>query len=108
MERQKPREGDIHEIVSVGGHQFVIRYGYYSEVDRLETEPIPIYPCFLTTPHFTEEGYPLITRIQDACEYYSTGEERGDGWCADCMHCNITHQQIGVCRCKERQKPINV
>ena len=104
MNRIKPREGDIHEVVHVGGHSFIIRYGYYAEEERHMADPLPIYPCFLTTPYFTEEGHPLITRIQDACEHYQTAEGEGDRWCADCVHCHSEHKEIGICRCEHRRR----
>ena len=104
MQHPTPREGDIHEVIYVGGHSFTIRYGYYSESERGTTDPIPIYPCFITHPHYTEEGHPLVTRIQDACEHYQTEEESGgDGWCADCVHCLNSHKEIGICQCEHRR-----
>lgn len=107
MNRNAPREGDIHEVVCVGGHSFTIRYGYYTEEERHITDPLPIYPCFVTNPHFTEQGHPLVTRIQDACEYYQTGENiEGDGWCADCVHCAGNHAAIGICECPHRRKEL--
>jgi len=104
MGSRKPREGDIYEIVSIGGHSFTIRYGYYSEQDRLVTDPMPIYPCFISQPLYTARGEPLITRVQDACEYYYTEEAVGDGWCADCLHSSIDHKEIGICRCQHRKR----
>lgn len=105
MNRKTPREGDIHEVVCVGGHSFTIRYGYYAEEERQITDPLPIYPCFITNPHYTKEGHPLVTRIQDACEYYETREYgEGDGWCADCVHCTGIHSTIGVCKCPHHKK----
>ncbi|MBR2309088.1 MAG: hypothetical protein IKA47_00950 [Oscillospiraceae bacterium] len=105
MNRKTPREGDIHEVVCVGGHSFTIRYGYYAEEERHNTDPLPIYPCFVTNPYYTEEGYPLVTRIQDACEHYRTeADSDGDGWCADCVHCAGNHDAIGICQCEHRQK----
>lgn len=105
MIRSTPREGDIHEVVCVGGHSFTIRYGYYAEEERHNTDPLPIYPSFIEEPHYTEEGHPLVTRIQDACEHYKTEEDSdGDGWCADCVHCDGSHEAIGICRCPHRQK----
>lgn len=105
MKNSTPREGDIYEVVCVGGHCFTIRYGYYSETDRHNTDPIPIYPCFISDPHYTQEGHPLITRIQDACEHYMTDEGvQGDGWCADCVHCHSEHKEIGICRCEHRKQ----
>ena len=105
MNRPIPREGELFEIVCIAGHQFTIRYGYYTEEERDITEPIPIYPCFLTDPHYTEEGRPLVTRIQDACEYYETGgEAAGDRWCADCVHCVSKNSEIGICECEHRRR----
>lgn len=105
MHVQLPREGDIHEVVQVGGHSFTIRYGYYDESERHTTDPIPIYPCFITEPHYTADGFPLVTRIQDACEHYFAGEgTQGDGWCADCLHCSDDQGEIGICQCLHRRK----
>lgn len=105
MNAAASREGDVYEIVCVGGHCFTIRYGYYDEAERDVTEPIPIYPCFQTDPHYTEDGFPLITRIQDACEHYYTGDGNvGDGWCADCLYCSGDQGEIGICQCTHRQR----
>ena len=104
MKRVAPREGDVHEVVRVGGHSFTILYGYYTSAERQNTDPLPIYPCFITEPRFTPEGQPLVTRIQDACEHYSIGKEGdGDGWCADCRHFSGTHSTIGICQCVDRR-----
>lgn len=100
----KPREGDIYDVVPVGGHSFVIRYGFYEESERGVSDPIPIFPCFLTNPVHTDEGSPLVTRIQDACEHYIPTQGEGDGWCADCIHCQNWYTEIGICQCPRRQK----
>lgn len=105
MTNNTPREGDIFDIVNVGGHQFTIRYGYYAEEERSTLDPLPIYPCFLTNPCYTEEGYPLVTRIQDACGHYRTRDQgEGDGWCADCVYCTGNHSAIGICNCPHQMK----
>lgn len=102
MENHVIREGDIYEVTSVGGHSFMIRYGYYAEEDRHTADPMPIYPCFVSEPKYTSEGHPLITRMQDACHHYMS-ENGGDGWCADCAHADSWNGQIGICRCKNRK-----
>ena len=103
MKSNTPIEGDIFDIVFVGGHRFTIRYGYYEEAERGTADPIPIYPCFIKDPHYTIEGHPLVTRVQDACEHYEpTGD--GDGWCADCIHCASEGLEIGICKCDHRRK----
>lgn len=101
-----PCEGDIFAVVTVGGHDFTVRYGYYDESERSFTEPIPIYPCFIENPRYTPEGKPLITRMQDACEHYNTGNTHpGEGWCSDCIHCSVREHELGVCECPQRQIP---
>ena len=99
-----PREGDIYDVVHIGGHSFVIRYGFYDESERGVSDPIPIFPCFLTDPVHTDDGSPLVTRIQDACEHYDATEGAGDGWCADCVHCQSWQTEIGVCQCPDRKQ----
>lgn len=106
MDKRIIREGDVHEVAFVGGHNFMIRYGYYTEEDRKTSDPIPIYPCFIQNPKFTPEGQPLITRIQDACEHYAA-EESGEQWCADCIHGKSWNGEIGICHCQHRrQEPL--
>lgn len=100
----RPKEGDIYNVLQIGGHSFIIRYGYYDESERGNSEPIPIFPCFITEPKHTEEGMPLVTRIQDACEYYSAAEGEGDGWCADCIYCPSWKEEIGICQHRARRK----
>ena len=105
MKRGLTQEGQIHEVVCIGGHSFTIRYGYYDEAERSSTDPIPIYPCFISDPRYTQDGYPLVTRIQDPCEYYlPAAGAAGDGWCADCIHCSSEHEEIGICRCSHRKR----
>lgn len=99
----RPQEGDIYDVVYVGGHSFTIRYGFYEDMDREGNDPIPIFPCFLTEPKHTKDGMPLVTRIQDACEHYEATDGEGDGWCADCIHCQIWQTEIGICNCPERR-----
>lgn len=103
MQSNVPAEGDVFDILQVGGHSFTIRYGYYDEAERHITEPIPIYPSFEKEPCYTVEGYPLITRVQDACKHYSPLGD-GDGWCADCVYCASADLEIGICRCEHRRK----
>lgn len=102
----RPREGDIFETVNIGGHSFVIRYGYYDNQERYTSPPLPIYPNFLANPVYTSEGNPLITRIQDACQHYRTSDSsEGDHWCADCIHCSCTGNEIGICLCNHNRLP---
>ncbi len=100
-----PKEGDVYKVLSVGGHTFTIRYGYYRDEERRSIDPMPIYPCFISAPRYTVDGFPLVTRIQDACEHYhcENGHD-GDGWCSDCIYCYREHDEIGVCQCSQRRQ----
>ena len=43
----------------------------------------------------------------DASEEVAPVEENGgDGWCSDCVHCHNAHEEIGICRCTHRRKPL--
>ncbi|MBR6783496.1 MAG: hypothetical protein IKM32_02280 [Clostridia bacterium] len=100
--RNAIKEGDIYKTISCGGREFVVRYGYYSEQERLLGEIIPILPDFEAAPIHTEEGFPYATAIQDSCLHYSPRKNDGDGWCFDCEHfCGS--DEIGVCRCNEKR-----
>lgn len=103
----KPREDDIYDVIHIGGHSFVIRYGFYEESERGVSDPMPIYPCFLKDPRHTSGGMPLVTRIQDACEHYTASHGEGDGWCADCIHGKSWQSEIGICTCPYRKKNLN-
>lgn len=104
MNKAKPREGEIYKIITVAGHHFTIRYGYYTDDERMSQEPIPIFPCFESQPLYCKDGFPLVTRIQDSCEHYLVQEGRdGDGWCADCVYYPDEHADIGVCQCAHRR-----
>lgn len=100
-----PQEGEIYKVVQVGDKTFEIVYGYYSEADRQWGEAMPILPDFTKTPIYTNDGEPLITRIQDACEFYEVSDNKeGDGWCADCLHNKSPNDEISVCKCKHNRK----
>ena len=103
-----PAEGDIFKTIAVGGHTFTIRYGYYTDSEREVMGPIPIYPCFIRQPLYTQDGFPLITVFQDACEHYiPTDGTEGDAWCADCMHCSREQEAIGICQCSHRRNHVS-
>lgn len=100
-----PREGDIYKVIRVGDKTFEIVYGYYSEEEKQWEEPMPILPDFTKTPIYTINGEPLITRIQDACEFYEvSGKKEGDFWCADCLHNKSPKDEISICGCEHNRK----
>lgn len=98
-----PREGDLYKALTVAGHSFELRYGYYEEQERAYCPPVVIFPDLSSAPLHCEDGHPLVTQIQDPCEHFTTTQE-GEGWCGDCIHFSGEHREIGICRCKQRQK----
>lgn len=101
-----PREGDLYKTFSVAGHTFELRYGYYEDHERQLCPPVVLFPDLIATPLYCQEGYPLVTQIQDPCEHYSTALGREERWCGDCSHFSSEHPEIGLCRCPENKKPL--
>ena len=102
---KKHNEGEIYKVISLCGKIFELRYGYYEEFERESkfSEPIPIYPDFVTDPQYTAEGYPLATQMQEPCRY---GRLRGrlDPCCADCLFFCEGEDLIGICKSESRRK----
>ena len=101
----KHREGEIFKIIEAHGTKFEIRYGYYEEVDRQNPylEPIEIYPDFLKSPAYTENGVPFVTAIQKPCEHFS-GEHDEENTCYQCAYYERCEDLLGVCKCEENKK----
>lgn len=95
--------------VTVHGYIFHIRYGYYEESDREYGEPVAVYPDLKSEPVYSAEGYPLVTAIQQPCEYYTvhSGREKED-CCSDCIHYPNSRDEIGICKCEDRRIKENV
>lgn len=107
-----PKEGDLHSVVTIGSHSFELRYGYCDERDRASGEPYILYPDLLTQPHFTADGYRIVSAIQSVCEYYSVPEGRArEDCCYTCNHYPNAKDEIGICECegmREIPSKINV
>ena len=101
------KEGDLYKVITVFGHTFELRYGYYDDRDRQSSicEPAVIYPDFLESPLYTEEGEPLVTMMQDACEMYE-GRclQTPDTTCSECKHFSRGEEWFGLCKCSSLQR----
>ena len=101
------KEGDLYGVVTTFGKSFELRYGYYEECDRQNPlcEPIPIYPDFLRTPLYTEDGKPFVTMMQDACPYYK-GDVKWveDTTCGECKYFLRGKEWFGLCRCSKNKR----
>lgn len=96
------RDGDVYKIIRVEDMTFEIKYGYYEEYERGRSEPVPIYPCFLSEPAYTDGGAPLVTAMQEACPGFE-GEDRELG-CFGCRHFSEWEDLIGICESPERKR----
>ena len=100
IDPETPREGDIYKRITIAGHTFELRYGYYEEHERLICPPVILFPDLLAEKVYCTDGYPLVTQIQDPCEYYTSANDFPENWCGDCNHFFGEHPEIGVCRCE--------
>lgn len=101
---QKNKEGDLYGIITVYGKTFEIYYGYYEEFERrsIYNDPVPIYPDLKENPAYTDDGFPIVTEMQAACEHYF-GNEQEDS-CGRCRHFEKGERLFGCCTAKERRK----
>lgn len=100
-----PREGELYKELTVHDHTFLIYYGYYEQCDRDDpaVEPMPIYPDFAREPLFTDEGFPFVTKMQDACAHYR-GRVGRHADCGDCSYYRHGEELLGVCTCPKNCK----
>lgn len=94
---ERIKEGDLYKMVRVFGVDFELRYGYYDDTERESryNDPIPIYPDFKRAPRYSEEGYPFVTAMQDACEDFR-GRDPESG-CYGCSHFRHGEELLGIC-----------
>lgn len=104
MNKSPPREGELYKTISVGGHTFEVRYGYYCESERESVDPLPLFPDFAASPVFTESGQPLVSVVQPPCEHYCPKNEmHREDWCGDCRHYSDNTAEIALCNCQHNQ-----
>lgn len=103
-----PKEGDLYKEVTISDKTFRLQYGYYEKFDRegIFNEPIPIYPDFLKEPHYTNEGIPIVTAMQNICNYYN-GKNDEDSSCSDCSFFQRCEELFGLCNCPQNTQYFN-
>lgn len=99
-QQSAPKEGELYKEVVVSGKTFRLLYGYYESFDResIFNEPIPIYPDFLKEPHYADDGIPIVTAMQNICDYYK-GKNDEDSSCSDCDFFQRAEELFGLCYC---------
>lgn len=102
-----PKEGDLYKEVTISNKTFRLLYGYYESFERdcPFNDPIPIYPDFIKEPHYTSEGIPIATAMQNVCEFYN-GKNDEDSSCSDCSFFQKYEELFGLCNCPQTQKSI--
>lgn len=100
-----PKEGDLYKEITIGGNTFKIFYGYYESFERESpfNDPIPIYPDFTKEPHYTAEGIPIVTAMQNVCSFYN-GKNDEDSCCADCVFFQKGEELFGFCNCPRNKR----
>lgn len=100
-----PKEGELYKEVTISGKTFRLLYGYYESFERESpfNEPIPIYPNFIEDPHYTDEGIPIATAMQNVCQFYS-GKNDEDSSCADCGFFQSCEELFGLCNCPQNKR----
>lgn len=101
----QPREGALHKRITVAGHTFELRYGYYQERERGLCPPVVLFPDLAAQRVYSPEGYLLVTQVQDACEHYCATIAPPENWCGDCTYFSGEHPEIGICRCAQHKLP---
>lgn len=98
-------EGELYKSVNVYGKIFDLYYGYYEDIDREGplAEPMPIHPDLKKNPQYTDDGFPIVTKMQNACVFYD-GVSEQDVTCGLCNHLEGCEELFGVCRCRANQK----
>ncbi|MBQ4153851.1 MAG: hypothetical protein IJE01_01460 [Clostridia bacterium] len=93
-----PKEGDLYKEVTIFDKTFRLLYGYYESFERESpfNDPIPIYPDFIKEPHYTAEGIPIATAMQNVCEFYN-GKNDEDSSCSDCGFFQKYEELFGLC-----------
>lgn len=96
----KPKEGDLYREVTISDKTFRLLYGYYEDYERENpfNDPMPIYPDFIKEPHYTAEGIPIVTAMQNVCEFYD-GKNDEDSCCDDCAFFKKGEELFGFCNC---------
>lgn len=102
-----PKEGELYKKLTVGGHCFELKYGFYADFERESGEPVVIYPDLITCKLYAQDGNMLVTAIQEPCRYYKVYEEQmRNEWCCDCEYYMYSGDDIGICSCPENNQYI--
>ena len=99
------KEGELYREVTISDKTFRLLYGYYESFERdcPFNDPIPIYPDLIKQPHYTPEGIPIVTAMQNVCEFYN-GKNDEDSSCSDCGFFQKHEELFGFCCCPKNKR----
>lgn len=99
-----PKEGDLYKEVTIYDKTFRLMYGYYESFERESpfNDPMPIYPDFIKEPHYTANGIPIVTAMQNVCDFYDK-KTHDDSTCSDCGFFQKCEELFGLCNCPHKQ-----
>ncbi|MBO5702863.1 MAG: hypothetical protein J6S71_10535 [Clostridia bacterium] len=100
--RKSPAEGELYKTLYIKGIKFDLFYGYYEDSDRHFSEPYVLYPNFLESPVYTEDGFPFATMMQEACSDFESTKNT-DRDCSQCKHFIKCDELLGVCMNPSKQ-----
>ncbi len=100
-----PKEGELYKEVTISDKTFRLLYGYYESFERESqfNEPMPIYPDFIKEPHYTADGIPIVTAMQNVCKFYNKKTEE-DISCCDCVFFQSAQELFGFCNCPQNRQ----
>ncbi len=100
-----PKEGDLYKITTIGEHSFELRFGYYADFERSNSEPVVIYPDLSENRLYDIYGYRIVTAVQDPCNCYEVhAHKTRDDCCNDCVYYTDFTEGIGICMCIQNTK----
>ncbi len=105
MVNAPPKEGELYKRIQIGNHVFELKYGYYTESDRILGEPVVLYPDLKRQLLHDHNGKRIVTAIQDPCRHYlSSAGKASEECCCDCEHYRYCGDDIGICACTENDR----
>ena len=101
------KDGELYEILCVGGHRFEIYCGYLSKHDAKMKVAVPLYPNFTKEPKYDPNGYRLTSCGTDPCRYADLMPTSSEySTCLNCRHFDRISDPpefIGICKNEKRR-----
>ncbi len=101
----RPKDGDLYKRITIGQHDFELRYGYYTDADRAFGEPAVIFPELSERRLYDGDGNRIVTAVQDPCGSYKASDPKTkEKSCIGCIHYYPPGEDMGICRCRHNHR----